>query len=747
MKKSVFLKILIILALFFVKAVSSQAENHDLYSTYKSLGLKNFRAGLPRTYNIPYNYAVNGKFAALNGLTFNQKEIANVIDRILLNPPSSFGTTIDNLFNNLNENEQRHALSKLSGYFLANVIRNAASGSPSGEIYGKIKNHAKKDMANNGIWAQTKVGREIFKSDGNSVGDYKNLFLGAMGGFDRYIEKKGILYGIYAGIDKDRIEQRSDKADGQRGGFGLYGGYFKGFLELKGMLFASADKFDTKRKVFGKTAKAAINAATVNADIEGALKLWFTKHINLRPFAGIEVSNTHYGRFKETGASEYNLDVRKGNYFRSAARSGITIEYETEKRSFYAGVEAKYLMSENKPEIKSSFKHTNMTFRSAGSEEGWVEYGIGAGTEFEIIKNLKAFANVNLIDAEKYGSLAVNTGIMFSFGKKSSSLNKEIKRAKKLADKAYEESEQITKRQFTQEYYETQDLAYIGVEYANAALNLSNRLEDKLKNNFEANAPYRTKIEKKIEGIADKALAAKQRIIEFVFGIKDLEGAKILATHAKDIIDDVEYKTENGEIDNESAIGQSALAVHTADDALRKLEKSKEKFAFAHRKLSDVEIDALEKRLKEAEIKTLYTRNRAVKLIENEKHKISVRKAEERRNNSDTGTLKFNAAVFDVNDITLTAEAEKILKNIADELKKYEYSRIIVEGHTDNVGTHETNLTLSKQRAIAVRDKLVEYGIPEDKINYTGLGATMPVQTNVTEEGRIANRRTIIFVE
>jgi outer membrane protein OmpA-like peptidoglycan-associated protein len=336
---------------------------------------------------------------------------------------------------------------------------------------------------------------------------------------------------------------------------------------------------------------------------------------------------------------------------------------------------------------------------------------------------------------------------MFAFSKRSAALDKKIRRTRRLADKAHIKLEQIMKRPFTQEYYETQDRAYIGIEYADEALDLGNKIESELQNNFKSKISYRIKTEKKIEEISERALEAKQRIMEFIFGIKELEGAKILERHAKEIIDAAEYKMENGEMDNDGAIDQSSLAVQTADDALRKLQKSKEKFAFAHRKLAAEEIDALDSRLKEAEIKTLYTRNRAVKLLENEKHKINVKKAEERRNNLNLITLKFSTAVFDVNDAILTGEAEKTVKDIADELTKYEYGAITVEGHTDDSGTYETNLALSKQRAIAVRDKLVEYGVPENKINYAGLAATMPEQTNVSEEGRVANRRAVIFVE
>ncbi|HKF26564.1 MAG TPA: OmpA family protein [Candidatus Acidoferrum sp.] len=64
-----------------------------------------------------------------------------------------------------------------------------------------------------------------------------------------------------------------------------------------------------------------------------------------------------------------------------------------------------------------------------------------------------------------------------------------------------------------------------------------------------------------------------------------------------------------------------------------------------------------------------------------------------------------------------------------------------VEGHTDSVGGDEYNQRLSENRAGAVRDYLVQQGIPADAIVARGLGKTQPVATNDTSEGRQQNRR------
>jgi len=65
-----------------------------------------------------------------------------------------------------------------------------------------------------------------------------------------------------------------------------------------------------------------------------------------------------------------------------------------------------------------------------------------------------------------------------------------------------------------------------------------------------------------------------------------------------------------------------------------------------------------------------------------------------------------------------------------------------VVGHTDNVGSYETNLSLSKRRADAVVAALnTEYGINAGRLTANGVASLAPVAVNTTDEGRAKNRR------
>lgn len=79
-------------------------------------------------------------------------------------------------------------------------------------------------------------------------------------------------------------------------------------------------------------------------------------------------------------------------------------------------------------------------------------------------------------------------------------------------------------------------------------------------------------------------------------------------------------------------------------------------------------------------------------------------------------------------------------------LEKYPDKKVSITGHTDNVGTLESNKIFGQNRADNVRSYFVSKGIPATKLNTSSKGETSPIDTNETEEGRSKNRRIEIIV-
>lgn len=107
------------------------------------------------------------------------------------------------------------------------------------------------------------------------------------------------------------------------------------------------------------------------------------------------------------------------------------------------------------------------------------------------------------------------------------------------------------------------------------------------------------------------------------------------------------------------------------------------------------------------------------------------------------------ATIYGVTFATGSAELSSISRRTLDEvatvLRKHPDWKLTIEGHTDDIGSKESNQLLSDRRAAAVREALVkDRGIPAAALDSKGFGLTRPVATNATIEGRAKNRRVTL---
>jgi outer membrane protein OmpA-like peptidoglycan-associated protein len=106
------------------------------------------------------------------------------------------------------------------------------------------------------------------------------------------------------------------------------------------------------------------------------------------------------------------------------------------------------------------------------------------------------------------------------------------------------------------------------------------------------------------------------------------------------------------------------------------------------------------------------------------------------------GRWATQGILFETGKADLKPESTPVLKEIAATLKEHADLKVLIEGHTDNVGTPAANLALSEARAAAVKTALVsQYSADAARITTKGLGDTKPAVPNTTAEGRSQNRR------
>jgi outer membrane protein OmpA-like peptidoglycan-associated protein len=118
----------------------------------------------------------------------------------------------------------------------------------------------------------------------------------------------------------------------------------------------------------------------------------------------------------------------------------------------------------------------------------------------------------------------------------------------------------------------------------------------------------------------------------------------------------------------------------------------------------------------------------------------------EERNKKAVEKITLGAMTFATGKASLTVEAKESVKRQIKKLNSINYSKIIVEGHTDITGNAKFNDKLSQLRAESVCKELISSGISADKLEYTGYGSKIPAADNETPSGRQANRRTEVWV-
>ncbi len=117
------------------------------------------------------------------------------------------------------------------------------------------------------------------------------------------------------------------------------------------------------------------------------------------------------------------------------------------------------------------------------------------------------------------------------------------------------------------------------------------------------------------------------------------------------------------------------------------------------------------------------------------------KEAEQRRFQADKIQLMIEDIYFQKGSYRLQPEARSILYRKADFLRKYPDISVIIEGHTDEGGSRETNMAFGERRAGAVKSFLIKEGIDRSRLIAVSFGKEQPVDTGKTEKSRAKNRR------
>ena len=151
----------------------------------------------------------------------------------------------------------------------------------------------------------------------------------------------------------------------------------------------------------------------------------------------------------------------------------------------------------------------------------------------------------------------------------------------------------------------------------------------------------------------------------------------------------------------------------------------------------------------EAERQTVLTEARERETAVAKDHAASLERELEdlKAKKTDRGlVLTLGDVLFDTGKATLKPGAYTTIDRVAQALQQSPERKVVIEGHTDSVGSDSYNQTLSEQRAQSVQAALMERGVAGSQISAMGKGETSPVASNDDASGRQQNRRVeLIF--
>ncbi|MEW8506664.1 MAG: OmpA family protein [Candidatus Thiodiazotropha sp.] len=191
------------------------------------------------------------------------------------------------------------------------------------------------------------------------------------------------------------------------------------------------------------------------------------------------------------------------------------------------------------------------------------------------------------------------------------------------------------------------------------------------------------------------------------------------------------------------SIAESVAARKAANAKLAELSEIKNKERLRAREIEiQLEQQAKAEALREKEA-ALMERENALAKAESLRQEL----AELQAMKTERGiVLTLGDVLFSTGKTELLPGAQSTIDKLASFLAEYPDKTVLVEGHTDNVGSDAYNQDLSERRAISVKNALLQAGVDGSRIDTMGLGESRPITDNSTSAGRLKNRRVEIVI-
>jgi predicted outer membrane repeat protein len=376
------------------------------------------------------NGYVGGNLAKTAELNRNQRESARALDVLAQDDSYPDLIKIIDIISDLNDGSPlgiintKEALTKVSGHFLANVIRSGLDSNDKRDVYSRISSIERidnNDKLYKNLWGHIIGDYSKYGSSKTTTGTYEAGKYGAIAGMDVDLyDRCNLILGCYAKVDRHNISNIVNRAQINNFGIGTYGGYEEDQWEVKACLNGNYDTYNTERHIkfatLDRTARADFSGFGFTADVEGAYKIELEEFLIFRPFIGAEFGLNSYGTITEKGADSLNLEVKSGNYLKTLLKAGLGCKKDIIRYSLFANLEYKQVLVGDLPEIDCTFEGTQEVFNSYGIRTGKNIFGIDIGGNYILNKDISLFAKTIFSFAKKYEDIYATVGAVYKFG-------------------------------------------------------------------------------------------------------------------------------------------------------------------------------------------------------------------------------------------------------------------------------------------------------------------------------------------
>jgi len=255
----------------------------------------------------------------------------------------------------------------------------------------------------------------------------------------------------------------------------------------------------------------------------------------------------------------------------------------------------------------------------------------------------------------------------------------------------------------------------------------------------EAERAHRIKLaSKRLEIARAEAFRAQARDqIDTVEGKRTrllLRASRLEVEQARREADRALLQSEAAREDAERSRLEAMTAEELREEAARREQQAQEE-AQAARRLAEAQASEIELARREAEMAT-----EAAESMQRRLEYLELRE-------TDRGVVvTLGDVLFESGETSLQPEARDQLADVVELVQGEPDKQIRIEGHTDSTGSSSANMRISRLRAEAVRDALVEQGIDPNRIQAVGMGEDFPIASNENADGRRKNRRVDVIL-